>query len=65
MGRLTKAHGLKGAIKLELYTDAPEKRFTPGATFALQVPTSSDWHGKKLELIELILIEFILKLDIF
>ena len=53
MGRLTKAHGLKGAIKIELYTDAPEKRFTPGATFALQVPTSSPWHGKKLELIEL------------
>ena len=53
MGRLTKAHGLKGAIKVELYTDAPEKRFTPGATFSLQVPTSSDWHGKKLELIEL------------
>ncbi len=53
MGRLTKAHGLKGAIKVELYTDAPEKRFTPGATFALQVPTSSSWHGKKLELIEL------------
>jgi len=53
VGRLTKAHGLKGAIKVELYTDAPERRFTPGATFALQVPTSSDWHGKKLELIEL------------
>jgi 16S rRNA processing protein RimM len=53
VGRLTKAHGLKGAIKLELYTDAPEKRFTPGAVFALQVPTSSDWHGKKLELVEL------------
>lgn len=53
MGRLTKAHGLKGAIKVELYTDAPEKRFTPGAIFALQVPTSSPWHGKKLELVEL------------
>ena len=53
VGRLTKAHGLKGAIKVELYTDAPERRFTPGATFALQVPTSSPWHGKKLELIEL------------
>ena len=25
----------------------------PGATFALQVPTSSEWHGKTLELIEL------------
>lgn len=53
MGRLTKAHGLKGAIKVELYTDAPERRFTPGAVFSLQVPTGSPWHGKTLELIEL------------
>ncbi|MDP3207868.1 MAG: ribosome maturation factor RimM, partial [Rhodoglobus sp.] len=34
VGRLTKAHGLKGAIKVELYTDAPERRFVPGAVFA-------------------------------
>lgn len=53
VGRLTKAHGLKGAIKIELFTDVPEKRFVPGATFTLQVPTSSPWHGKTLELIEL------------
>jgi 16S rRNA processing protein RimM len=53
VGRLTKAHGLKGAIKLELYTDAPERRFVPGAVFSLQVPTTSPWHGKSLELIEL------------
>jgi 16S rRNA processing protein RimM len=53
VGRLTKAHGLKGAIKVELYTDAPEKRFVPGAVFSLQVPTSSRWHGKTLELNEL------------
>ena len=53
VGRLTKAHGLKGAIKVELYTDAPERRFVPGAVFALQVPTSSPWHGKTLELTEL------------
>ena len=53
VARLLKAHGLKGAIKLELYTDDPARRFTPGATFSLQVPTSSDWHGKTLELIEL------------
>jgi 16S rRNA processing protein RimM len=44
---------LKGAIKLELYTDDPDRRFVPGATFDLQVPTSSPWHGKKLELAEL------------
>lgn len=53
MGRLTKAHGLKGAIKLELFTDEPEKRFVPGAVFSLQVPSESPWHGKSLELAEL------------
>lgn len=53
VGRLTKAHGLKGALKIELYTDDPDRRFTPGAIFDLQVPTSSPWHGKTLELNEL------------
>lgn len=53
MGRLTKAHGLKGALKLELFTDDPGRRFVPGAVFTLQVPTSSPWHGKTLELVEL------------
>jgi len=53
VGRLTKAHGLKGAIKVELFTDDPARRFVPGAVFSLQVPTSSPWHGKTLELIEL------------
>ncbi|GAA3210260.1 ribosome maturation factor RimM [Microbacterium terregens] len=48
VGRLVKAHGLKGALKLELYTDDPEGRFTPGASFTLQVPESSPWHGKVL-----------------
>jgi len=48
VGRLVKAHGLKGAIKLELYTDDPEGRFVSGATFTLQVPESSPWHGKPL-----------------
>jgi 16S rRNA processing protein RimM len=53
VGRLVKAHGLKGALKVELYTDDPARRFVPGATFTLQVPTTSDWHGKSLELVEL------------
>lgn len=48
VGRLVKAHGLKGAIKLELYTDDPDGRFVPGATFTLQVPESSPWHGRPL-----------------
>lgn len=53
VGRLVKAHGLKGALKVELYTDDPDRRFTPGAVFTLQVPTTSDWHGKTLTLAEL------------
>lgn len=53
VGRLTKAHGLKGALKLELYTDDPERRFVPGAAFSLQVPESSPWHGRSIELAEL------------
>jgi len=53
VGRLTKAHGLKGALKLELFTDEPDRRFVPGAVFTLQVPTASKWHGKTIELIEL------------
>ncbi|HET8926432.1 MAG TPA: ribosome maturation factor RimM [Microbacterium sp.] len=48
VGRLVKAHGLKGALKLELYTDDPDGRFAPGASFTLQVPESSPWHGKTL-----------------
>lgn len=48
VGRLVKAHGLKGAFKLELYTDDPDGRFAPGSTFTLQVPESSPWHGREL-----------------
>lgn len=46
VGRLLKAHGLKGALKLELYTDDPDGRFVTGATFTLQVPEASPWHGR-------------------
>lgn len=53
VGRLSRAHGLKGALKVELFTDDPGRRFVPGARFALQVPTSSKWHGKSIELVEL------------
>ncbi|MFM6980077.1 MAG: ribosome maturation factor RimM [Micrococcales bacterium] len=53
VGRLLKAHGLKGAIKLELYTDSPNERFVPGATFELQVPETSVWFGKTVTVNEL------------
>ena len=53
VGRLVKAHGLKGAFKLELYTDSPEQRFATGAVLDLQVPETSPWFGKKVEVAEL------------
>jgi len=48
VGRLVKPHGLKGALKLELYTDNPERRFVPGAEFTLQVPEASPWHRQTI-----------------
>lgn len=53
VARLVKAHGLKGGLKLELYTDDPELRFAPGAVFSLQVPTDSPWFGQTLVVKEL------------
>ena len=53
VGRLVKAHGLKGAIKLELYTDSPNERFFPGAVLELQVPETSPWFGKSIKVKEL------------
>ena len=53
VGRLVKAHGLKGAFKLELYTDSPKLRFVEGAVLKLQVPESSPWFGKTVTVAEL------------
>jgi 16S rRNA processing protein RimM len=53
VGRLVKAHGLKGAIKLELYTDSPDQRFKPGQVLELQVPETSEWFGKTVTVAEL------------
>lgn len=53
VGRLVKAHGLKGAFKLELYTDSPRLRFVEGASLKLQVPEASPWFGKSVTVQEL------------
>ena len=50
---MVKAHGLKGAFKLELYTDSPKERFAPGAKLILQVPETSPWFGKTVTVNEL------------
>jgi len=51
VARLVKAHGLKGGLKLEVYTDDPELRFIAGNVFRLQVPQDSPWFGKTLTLV--------------
>lgn len=53
VARLVKAHGLKGGLKLELYTDNPQLRFVKDAVFHLQVPESSAWFGRTLSLKQL------------
>ncbi|WP_017793961.1 ribosome maturation factor RimM [Leucobacter salsicius] len=53
VGRLTKPHGLKGGVKLELFTDNPALRFVPGAQFHLQVPADSEWFGRTITMREL------------
>jgi len=53
VGRLTKPHGLKGGLKVELYTDNPEVRFAPGSVFHLQVPEESPWFGRTITVREL------------
>jgi 16S rRNA processing protein RimM len=53
VARLVKAHGLKGGLKLELYTDDPQLRFKPGTVLSLQVPTDSPWFGQTLVVREL------------
>ena len=41
VGRLTKPHGLKGGLKVELFTDNPDERFAPNSVLHLQVPEDS------------------------
>ncbi len=53
VGRLTKPHGLKGGMKVEMYTDNPDARFVPGAIFHLQVPEDSPWFGRTITVREL------------
>lgn len=53
VGRLTKPHGLKGGVKVELYTDNPDQRFASGAVFHVQVPEESPWFARTITVREL------------
>lgn len=52
VGRIAKAHGLRGDVVVDVRTDEPERRFTTGAV--LDTPRSRltvrsvQWHGNRL-----------------
>ncbi len=52
VGRVGRAHGLRGDVFVDVRTDEPERRFTPGARFDTPrgplVVTSTRWHGARL-----------------
>lgn len=45
VGRIGKAHGIRGEVSVELRTDEPERRFAPGARLSTQAPQGGAPHG--------------------
>jgi 16S rRNA processing protein RimM len=45
VGRIGKAHGIKGEVSVELRTDEPERRFHEGAVLRTQAPQGGQPHG--------------------
>jgi 16S rRNA processing protein RimM len=45
VGRIGKAHGIKGEVSVELRTDEPERRFAAGAVLRTQAPQGREPHG--------------------
>jgi 16S rRNA processing protein RimM len=45
VGRIGKAHGLKGEVSVEPRTDEPERRFADGAVLATEAPAGGAPHG--------------------
>jgi len=52
VGRLGRAHGLRGEVAVDVRTDEPERRFAPGAAFrtsrGVLTLTRHRWHGDRL-----------------
>lgn len=60
VGRVGRAHGVRGEITVELRTDQPERRFAPGSVLAVETPdgaahpvesvtvVGSRWHHGRL-----------------
>ncbi len=45
VGRIGKAHGIKGEVSVEPRTDEPERRFEDGAVLATRTPRGAEPHG--------------------
>jgi 16S rRNA processing protein RimM len=41
VGRIGKAHGLRGDVTINVRTDEPERRFAPGSVLVVEAPTGS------------------------
>jgi 16S rRNA processing protein RimM len=55
VGRIGRAHGIKGEVGIEVRTDEPDRRFADGATVVTDAKVSrtltvasSRWHSGKL-----------------
>jgi 16S rRNA processing protein RimM len=55
VGRIARAHGIRGDVAVEVRTDDPEARFAPGTKIATEPPSagpltvaSSRWHSGRL-----------------
>ncbi|GAA1397013.1 ribosome maturation factor RimM [Luteococcus peritonei] len=54
VGRIGRAHGIKGDVAVDLHTDEPERRFEPGAVLRVEgtrrelTVASARWHSGRL-----------------
>ncbi|MGA8846239.1 MAG: ribosome maturation factor RimM [Nocardioides sp.] len=48
VGRIGKPHGLRGEVTLELRTDEPERRYSPGAVLRAEAPRGSAFAHRSL-----------------
>ena len=46
VGRIGKAHGIRGEVSVELRTDEPERRFVDGAVLGTRSPQGTEVHGR-------------------
>jgi 16S rRNA processing protein RimM len=45
VGRIGKAHGIRGEVSVEPRTDEPDRRFAPGAVLSTRTPRGGEPHG--------------------